>query len=441
MMETLSTFLQPELPGLSWGGYVLVLIFEVPIYLVVLIAFFMALYERRKERLREEIFPSTPYAPKVTCLIACYAEGEEAAAAARTLVEQDYPGIIEVIPIVDGSIQNAHTLAALKKFELEMSKHPFRDRRKVLILGKTIRGGRVSSLNYGMNYATGEIILACDADTLFDNDMMKKATAHFRNPHVVAVSGNLLPLNHSDTVWTKLQTIEYAFSIGVVRTGLSYLNTINNVSGAFGLFRRKLVERIGAWSSGSAEDLDLTLRLKQYFGRHPDLQIAFEPHAIGYTEVPRTLKMFFMQRLRWDGDLAYLYFRKLWRGLTPQSMGWPNFIMICWMGLLHQVALPFLIIIYTCILVATDPKFAWSLFILNYIVYTSFTILMHLIHAFTISRNRALDLKLLPYTLLWFPFSFVYRIWSGISILSEIVLKAHLDSSMAPFWVLKRSKY
>ncbi len=286
---------------------------------------------------------------------------------------------------------------------------------------------------------TGEIVFVCDADTLFDNDMVYNATRHFADTHVAAVSGNLRVLNWNQSMWTRLQAIEYIFAIGMTRTGLSGMNAVNNISGAFGVFGASLLRSIGGWSSGSAEDLDLTLRIKQYFQRHKGMKIVFENRAIGHTEAPATLWQYIKQRERWDGDLAYIYFRKHWHAFDPKLVGWMNYIHMLWMGLIHQVALPFLIILFTSWTLATDPLLFLRLTCFFYIIYTAFVFVAHLIHIGLFSERPKMDWKLLPWCFLYFPFSYITRIWSAFAILSELLIKAHLDSSMAPYWVLKQS--
>src|SRR5439155_9236998 len=135
---------------------------------------------------------------------------------------------------------------------------------------------------------------------------------------------------------TRLQALEYALSIHLSRAGLDAFNLVNNISGAFGIFRRDFLRRIGGWDSGTAEDLDLTLRIKKYFARHPDLRIRFEPRAMGHTDVPETFRGFLKQRLRWDGDLSYLYLRKYRHHLRPGLMGLRNFLALVWTGLLFR---------------------------------------------------------------------------------------------------------
>ncbi len=64
------------------------------------------------------------------------------------------------------------------------------------------------------------------------------------------------------------------------------------------------------------------MRLKQYKRRYPDNKLAFSTHSIGHTDVPDTLKGLVLQRLRWDGDLLFLFLRKHNEGLSPRLLGW-----------------------------------------------------------------------------------------------------------------------
>ena len=38
---------------------------------------------------------------------------------------------------------------------------------------------------------------------------------------------------------------------------------------------------VGGWDAGTAEDLDMTQRLKQHFGKHPAWRIVFDPRVTG----------------------------------------------------------------------------------------------------------------------------------------------------------------
>ena len=105
-----------------------------------------------------------------------------------SLAQQLYPGHIEIIAVIDGAIQNRPTLEAARNARALLHNTP---RRQLLVLPKWQRGGRVSSLNAGLSIATGEIVMALDGDTSFDNDMVVNIVRHFADPNVPAVAGSL----------------------------------------------------------------------------------------------------------------------------------------------------------------------------------------------------------------------------------------------------------
>lgn len=380
-----------------------------------------------------------PYYPRVSCVILCYAEGAAVASTIRSLAEQIYPGHIELLIVVDGSRQNRATLEVSNAMVPEVTR--LRNR-SIKVLPKLQRGGRVSGCNLGLELATGEILMALDGDTSFDNDMVANAVKHFREPNVVGVAGNLRVRNANVSLVTRLQAIEYMLTIHASRIGLDQFNAVNNISGAFGVFRRSFIKKVGGWDSGTAEDLDMTLRIKKYFGRHPELKIRFEPYAIGHTDVPETLRGFFNQRLRWDGDLFYVYLRKYRHALTPRLLGWTNFVMLMWTGLLFQIVLPLVIIIYTTYIFVVYPaSFVFGVLLFIYSFYLLITALFFLEYILLVSERPREDLRF-AWCLPLFPvLAFASRVWCGVAGLSEMLLKSHLDSSMAPWWVLRKTKF
>jgi len=410
-----------------------VMLVEMPLYLLVLsglIRFGLQRQLRRPNRLRH---------PPVTCIITCYSEGLDVQRTIRSLVHQNYPGQIDIIPVIDGAIQNANTLAAARACQAEFTNVA---RRRVIVLPKWQRGGRVSSLNTGLSLAKGEVVMALDGDTSFDTDMVSQATKHFDNPNVVGVAGALRVRNVAKSLVTRLQGLEYALSISAGRSGLSQYNLVTNISGAFGVFRTSFLRGIGGWDSGTAEDLDLTLRIKQYFGRHRDLRIVFEPHAVGHTDTPDTFHGFYRQRLRWEGDLFYVYVRKYMRNIRPSLLGWGNTIFVMVGGLFMQIVMPFIIIGYTVLMIWSLPAgtvLGLSAFIyLFYLMAVSVTYLTYLI---TISERKREDLRFLAVLPLLPLFAFSCRVHSAFAILQEILLSTHLDSAMAPWWVLRKTRF
>ena len=384
---------------------------------------------------------STPrtslYRPRVSCIITCYSEGRDVQTTLLSLCEQLYPGEMELIPVVDGASVNAPTMAAVRDFRIDPGRYPNRFLRPI---AKWQRGGRVSSLNAGLHHATGEIVFALDGDTSFDNNMVGAMVRHFEDPSVPAVAGSLRVRNAWRSFATVMQTLEYFLSIHTSKVGLSEWNTVNNISGAFGAFRTSFLRHIGGWDTHTAEDLDLTLRIKSYFGRHR-LRIPFEPAAIGHTDVPHTLKGFFTQRLRWDGDLFFLYIRKHRHSIAPRVLGWRNFLMTLFSGFFFQLVLPFLIVGYTLVGLVVLPLPAIAvLATLIYAVYLLQTLVLYLAGLLMVSERPWQDLKLAIALPVFPAFMFVLRGWGVVCTLNEMFRRSHEETSMAPWWVLRRGR-
>jgi cellulose synthase/poly-beta-1,6-N-acetylglucosamine synthase-like glycosyltransferase len=216
---------------------------------------------------------------------------------------------------------------------------------------------------------------------------------------------------------------------------------VNNVSGAFGVFRTDLLRQVGGWNTGTAEDLDLTIRLKQYFHRFPGLRIRFEATAIGHTDAPVSLRQFLRQRLRWDGDLFHTYFRTHGNAFSPDLVGWPNFIALVWCGLLWQVVLPFLIFATT---IVSFDRFPMGFLAFILVLYCYYIIVMSVqfgIYIALISERKREDLMFWPVVAMLPFYGFMMRIWSVVALLDGAFLNGHLDSNMAPYWVLKMGRH
>ncbi|PTT97147.1 N-acetylglucosaminyltransferase [Pseudomonas sp. HMWF031] len=420
--------------GLSRLFYMLFpsfLIFELPMMILVMLGV-LRWFARRRSRVPK----ISLYQPRVSCIITCYSEGMDVQATLMSLCEQTYGGHIEMIPVVDGATVNQATLAAVRSFNVDPQLYP---RRHLRPIAKWQRGGRVSSLNAGLSLASGEIVMALDGDTSFDNNMVSAIVRHFEDPMVPAVAGSLRVRNVWGSWVTAMQSLEYLLSIHMSKIGLAEWNLVNNVSGAFGAFRRSFLVKIGGWNTHTAEDLDLTLRIKSYFKRH-DLRIPFEPEAIGHTDAPATLSQFLMQRLRWDGDLFFLYIRKHNRNISPKLLGWKTFLMILVTGFFFQLVLPFIIFIYTLLAIFILPGMTLLfLFSLIYLLYLTITVLMFGAMLLMVSDRPRQDMTLgllVPF----FPmFMLLLRCWSVVAMLNEMFRRGHEESSMAPWWVLKRA--
>ena len=407
----------------------MLLIVELPLYLLVITGIF---------RWASRQAPSLPsHYPSISFIITCYGEGKAIQITIDTLVEQVYPGQIEILAVVDGASQNHETyLAAIQSKQ----QHHQRKNRHIKVIPKWQRGGRVSTLNAGLAMAKGQLVINVDGDTSFDNDMAYNMAQVFSTSNTLASGGALRVRNHSTNLLTRMQSLEYMLSMQAGKTGMANWGVLNNISGAFGAFRTQMLKQVGGWDTHTAEDLDLTMRLKQYKVRYPNYHLAFSPHAVGHTDVPDSLKGLIMQRLRWDGDLLFLFLRKHSEGLSPSLLGWGNFIFTLAYGVIQNVLLPIIVAGYTLYLIFTYPaSFVLALSMLLYCVYLAFSLLFFIVYYGLVSERKN-DWKAVVWLPIYPIYQFLMRLLTAFAMINEVVRRGHEESSMAPWWVLKRGK-
>ncbi|OCH99240.1 glycosyl transferase [Legionella jamestowniensis] len=377
--------------------------------------------------------------PLVSVVITAYSESkEELEISLRSVAEQLYPGKIELLFVIDDAIRNYKTVLSMKQLA-----HKYRETKNCLIriIEKKTRGGHASSMNLGLKMARGDILVMIDADTSIDNISLQKIVKHFIDPNVVAVSGAIRVRNWRENFLTKLQALEYMLGIQLGRFGLTEINITNNISGAFGVFRTSFLRQMGGWMSGTAEDLDLTLRIHAYCRRYPQFKIVNEPEAIAWTVAPSTFKRLLKQRMRWDGDLYYIYIRRHWRMFSSKIMGGKKVILFSWYALYYQLMLPFLILLYYLYLfIRFDLPTMIAIGILVYSYYFVATLFLYIIFLLLVSERPLLDLKLIGWVIITPIYQQFIRAMTAVFIMNEILFKGHQETTMAPWWVIRKSK-
>ena len=115
------------------------------------------------------------------------------------------------------------------------------------------------------------------------------------------------------------------------RSGWARRNGLTIISGAFGLYRRESVLRVGGLTGASlAEDADLLLAVhSDCVERGVDYRVVFDARAICWTEVPSELGQLRTQRIRWAQGLdeilskyRRMMFNPRYRVLGMLAMPW-----------------------------------------------------------------------------------------------------------------------
>ncbi|MBA2304674.1 MAG: glycosyltransferase family 2 protein [Acidobacteria bacterium] len=126
---------------------------------------------------KQRSLPGVVY-PPVSIIVAARNEAARLPARIRNLLDQDYPGPVEIIVVSDGSTDG--TPAALERF------------RAAVRLIELPQGGKPRAVNAGAAAATGEILVFADARQRFALDAVRQLVANFADPTVGGVTGELM---------------------------------------------------------------------------------------------------------------------------------------------------------------------------------------------------------------------------------------------------------
>jgi cellulose synthase/poly-beta-1,6-N-acetylglucosamine synthase-like glycosyltransferase len=250
--------------------------------------------------------------PKVTIIVPAHNEEKVIARTVESLLEADYP-YKEIIIVDDGSTDRTYEEAS--KFN-----------GRVTILRKE-NGGKHSALNHGVKFATGEILMVVDADTIIGRASLQEMAKKFSDENVVAVAGNIKVVNRNSWL-TRCQALEYIISIQTFRRALDAFGTVTVVPGALGAFRKRVLEETGFYDKDTlTEDFDVTVKaLKTGF------VVQGSSTALAYTQSPQTFRDLYRQRMRWyRGN-----FQTLWK--HSDALTNPRY------GFLHRLGFPFILL-------------------------------------------------------------------------------------------------
>ncbi|MFI7605986.1 glycosyltransferase [Micromonospora sp. NPDC049366] len=242
-----------------------------------------------------------PVTEPVSIIVPAYNEQAGIAASVRSLANGDHRGI-EVIVVDDGSTDGtADRVEALGLRNVRVIRKP--------------NGGKPSALNTGVAYASHEIIVMVDGDTVFERDSVRRLVQPFADPSVGAVAGNVKVANRRGPLgWW--QHIEYVIGFNLDRRLYETLGCMPTVPGAIGAFRRRVLLAAGGMSNDTlAEDTDITMAVLRAGWR-----VVYEKRARAWTEAPATLTQLWRQRYRW----SYGTMQAMWKHRRAVFDGGPS---------------------------------------------------------------------------------------------------------------------
>ncbi|MBG6061223.1 cellulose synthase/poly-beta-1,6-N-acetylglucosamine synthase-like glycosyltransferase [Flavobacterium sp. CG_9.1] len=289
-------------------------------------------YKRKNSYVNYKEIMSSTSAPSISIIAPAYNESLNIVENVRSLLSNHYVNY-DVIIINDGSkddsleklIEVYNLVQVDYLINEQIPTQPLRNGiykstnpafEKLIIVDKE-NGGKADALNMGLNISNSEYVACIDVDCLLLEDSLQKMIKPFletTDRKVIAAGGVIRIANSCVVKGGKLhdvnfpkklieqgQILEYIRAFLLGRMAWSRLNGLLVISGAFGLFDKKIAIEVGGYDRNTVgEDMELVVRMRAYMEEQNKIyKVAYIPDPLCWTEAPDNYKIFISQRNRW----------------------------------------------------------------------------------------------------------------------------------------------
>lgn len=373
-------------------------------------------YKRKNSYVNYKEIMSSNNSPTISIIAPAYNESLNIVENVRSLLSNHYVNY-DVIIVNDGSkddsleklIEVYHLVEVYYLINEQIPTKPLRKGiykstnpafEKLIIVDKE-NGGKADALNMGLNISNSEYVACIDVDCLLLEDSLQKMVKPFlevTDRKVIAAGGvirisnscivkegKLHDVNFPKKLLEQGQILEYIRAFLLGRMAWSRLNGLLVISGAFGLFDKKIAIKVGGYDKDTVgEDMELVVRMRGYMEEQKrTYKVAYIPDPLCWTEAPDSYKIFISQRNRWTrGTIETLKkHRKI--GFNPKYnvLGLISYPYWFFFERLAPIV-EFVGIIYFAVLIATNKirwDYAFGFIILAYL----FTVIFSLIAIIT----------------------------------------------------------
>lgn len=225
--------------------------------------------------------------PGISILVAAYNEEDNIVSTIDSIALQNYPGILEVIVVNDGSRDKTAELV-----KAQLLHHPWL---RLLDLPRNV--GKARALNAALEQVSHEITITVDADSwLFRDALQSIVERYVQDPaNTRAVAGGVMVRNSRATWMTRAQEWDYFQGIAAIKRVQSLYQGTMVAQGAFSLYDTATLREIGGWPDCIGEDIVLSWSILKAGHR-----VGYCEDALLFTNAPTTLLQFARQRKRWS---------------------------------------------------------------------------------------------------------------------------------------------
>ncbi|MGV0642569.1 glycosyltransferase [Mycolicibacterium sp. XJ879] len=194
--------------------------------------------------------------PRYTILVPAYNEPEVVGDLIGSMAALEYPrDKLQVLLLLEAD--DAVTINAAKACEQS-------DAITILLVPPAEPRTKPKACNYGLHFATGDIVTIYDAEDMPEPLQLRRVVAAFRrlSEKTACVQAKLVYYNGHQNILTAWFTAEYALWFGYLLPGMMMSTSPIPLGGTSNHLRRSVLDEIGAWDPFNVtEDADLGLRI------------------------------------------------------------------------------------------------------------------------------------------------------------------------------------
>ncbi len=294
-------------------------------------------YMRRNSFIDYRDILAAPSAPSISIIAPAYNESKTIVENVRSLLNIHYVNF-EVIIVNDGSSDNTLQrmideyflepvpFAIDQKLESKSIRAIYKSKipslNKLTVVDK-VNGGKADALNSGINVSKYDLFAAIDVDCILEYESLLKMVKPFmeqtQNDKVIAVGGvvrivnscevregKIIKVNLPTNIIPRVQVLEYIRAFLLGRMAWSRLNGLILISGAFGMFDKKIAISVGGYNRKTVgEDMELVIRMRRFMEeKEIKYKVVYLPDPLCWTEAPSNFKILGKQRNRWTRGTA-----------------------------------------------------------------------------------------------------------------------------------------
>jgi cellulose synthase/poly-beta-1,6-N-acetylglucosamine synthase-like glycosyltransferase len=271
------------------------IVFEIIAFILLVVMIFWVGYNgyilvigvRKRQTNRAINILNLKHFPKISIIVPTKDDENVIGRCLESILKIDYPKDKMEVIVVEGNSKDT-TCKICKEYA---EKNP----ETLKVISEKTAKGKPAALNLALRQTTGEIIGVFDADSIPNEDVLKKTAAYFSDQKIMAIQGETHSVNEKDNVLTRVTAMEEKAWYQALINGREKLQLFVPLNGSNQFVRKQVLEELGGWDENSlTEDVELALRLveKQH-------EIKYAPDVCAGQETPNSLRSLFHQRLRW----------------------------------------------------------------------------------------------------------------------------------------------